>query len=51
MNLILESFVVIIDIWEFKNSMLVTFLPFANFPLLFLQLIDLIGFNFSCVAS
>lgn len=37
MNLILESFVVIIAKLEFKNYMPVTFSPFECFPCLFLQ--------------
>lgn len=47
MNLILESFVVIIAILDVKNSIPVTFLPLENLPLLFLQTMDLMGFNFS----
>lgn len=46
-NLILESFVLIIAKFLSKNSIPVTFLPLVNFPLLFLQSIELTGFNFS----
>lgn len=46
-NLILESLVVIIVIFDVRNSIPVTFLPFENFPLLFLHAIDLIGISFS----
>ena len=47
MNLILESFVEIIAIFELRNSMPVTFLPLENLPLLFLHWIDLRGLSFS----
>jgi len=46
-NHILESFVVTIAIEMLKKSIPVTFLPLENFPLLFLQLIDIKGLSFS----
>ena len=47
MNLILESLFVIIAIFKVKKSIEVTFLPFENFPLLFLHSTTLKGFSFS----
>lgn len=51
MNLILESLLVIIATFTLRKSIDVTFLPFENFPLLFLQITILKGLSFSYVES
>jgi hypothetical protein len=49
MNLIRESFVVIIAILNDRNSIPVTFIPVENFPRLLLQLITDIKVSFPLV--